>query len=285
MAEQWWVSRNGHTIGPLNREGAQKALASAGTDAFVSNDGKSWMAAKDSALSAPCQGGSIFNRKFSTWWLVVPFVPIFAWLGIAWAWSALTYDGTTAVPEVPASQPKPAPNPKRKPKEPDLGDKLLATTDPAKAAGLVREALGDSHNDYPAGVPLLALWAGFQLDWSELQKVPKTSVVLVAKDSESEVGKRICVRGRILEIAAERLDGTKVFVGGLSMPGFDILRFIAVRSSGKLVKRSPARFCGIVTGRYSYSNVSGGMTKSLMAVGLFDLPENREPLKPLKKAK
>ena len=51
--------------------------------------------------------------------------------------------------------------------------------------------------------------------------------------------------------------------------------FFAVQSTGDLVEGSRARLCGVVTGRYSYSNTGNGTTHAVKVVGVFDLAENR----------
>lgn len=53
------------------------------------------------------------------------------------------------------------------------------------------------------------------------------------------------------------------------------MRFAAVASTGELVAQSSANFCGVTTGKYSYSNSGGGTTHAVFLVGMFDLPENK----------
>ena len=55
----------------------------------------------------------------------------------------------------------------------------------------------------------------------------------------------------------------------------DIYKFMNVGTSGDLVANSQARMCGVVTGRYQYSNSAGGTGHALSIVGMFDLPQNR----------
>ena len=79
------------------------------------------------------------------------------------------------------------------------------------------------------------------------------------------------------EITADDSLGTpKVFTGGLIDNSGQIYRFIAVKSTGEIVKGSTAKFCGIVTGRLMFSNSVGGTTHAVSLVGMFDLPENRK---------
>ena len=97
------------------------------------------------------------------------------------------------------------------------------------------------------------------------------------KDSEEERGRRICTRGKLIEIHAERTSYGKLYDGGMFM-GWSysrVVSFIAVGSTRGINQGSRARFCGVVIGRYSYSNSGGGVTHAVQLVGVFDIPENR----------
>jgi len=95
------------------------------------------------------------------------------------------------------------------------------------------------------------------------------------KDADAERGAHRCVRGRIVEIYAEKTDLGMFYTGGMTDRRYRVYRFIAVGDTGDLVARSRARFCGIVTGRMSYANAAGGTTSAVQLVGIFDLPANR----------
>jgi hypothetical protein len=121
----------------------------------------------------------------------------------------------------------------------------------------------------------------FVVDW--LNKVGRlrdvaptkneTSIALVLKDSDRERGKKMCVRGSLLQI--EKAD-TDVFAG-LMRDGSsgEIVAFASAKSTGRLVGGSKARFCGVIVGRFTYSNAGGGVTHAVQLAGMFDLPENR----------
>ena len=79
----------------------------------------------------------------------------------------------------------------------------------------------------------------------------------------------MCVTGRLLDIARSDLDQRPVYAGALVTADGDTLRFVAVGSTGTLVKRDTGTFCGVVTGR---------VDDAAMAVGMFDLPENAQPI-------
>ena len=114
------------------------------------------------------------------------------------------------------------------------------------------------------------------MKWSELSQVPATKYGLVMKDPDRERGKRLCIQGSIIEIHAENSGYGKLFHGGIWSDGGNIYRFIAVGSSGELVERSRASFCGVVIGKQDYSNSAGGMTHAVFLVGMFGLPENKQ---------
>lgn len=173
--------------------------------------------------------------------------------------------------QLTALQNKPPPAP-----PPPTFDELLAKTETVPAAlKLLGPKLEDETEKLSPGTAFLSVWAANRLKWSELQALPETKRPLVMKDSVAERGKRICTSGMIVEITADRSAGVPIYEGAMtSGPG--IVRFVAVGSTGELVERSAARFCGIVTGRYSYSNAGGGVTHAVRAVGMFDLPENKK---------
>ena len=113
---------------------------------------------------------------------------------------------------------------------------------------------------------LLARYGRWQ--WSDVEGPVETTVALVEKDAEPEVGKRLCAEGEIDRIERRDVGTRKTFVGTLRTDAGDRIAFTAVGSTGDLVKRSRARFCGIVTGKI--------MTDAAV-FGLFDLPETRAP--------
>lgn len=145
------------------------------------------------------------------------------------------------------------------------------------AIASARPAMSDTQEIFSEGAKMLALWASDRIEWKELAAVPSTNAALVLKDSEDQLGKRICSSGQIVEISAEELAG-KVYVGELfNMDTDNLFRFIALRSTGDLVEHNHARFCGVVTGKVDYANSMGGEEHAIQLVGMFDLPENHKP--------
>lgn len=137
----------------------------------------------------------------------------------------------------------------------------------AETLARVEPQLGDGARN--RGAWELARYASQHLAWRDVIVTDvETTIPLVLKDSDLERGKRLCATGSLADIEREDLDRRPVFVGVLRTADGDDVHFIAVGSSGSLVKRSTATVCGIVTGRAQ---------KAVVLVGMFDLPENAQP--------
>ena len=126
-------------------------------------------------------------------------------------------------------------------------------------------------NDVSAGALRLAHFNHMQ--WSDVDVPAETTLPLIEKDAEAELGKRVCVEGQILTIRRRDLEQAprppkKMFVGRLRATKDDDVAFVAVGSTGSLVKLDKARFCGVSTG------MSGSIPE---LVGMFDLPETHQP--------
>ncbi|WAR45493.1 hypothetical protein [Methylomonas rapida] len=135
------------------------------------------------------------------------------------------------------------------------------------------------------GTALLAFWATASLKWNELMALPNSKHGLIMKDSSTELGKRLCVKGLVIEIARDKSVEEPLFTGGMLDNAGRIYRFAAVGSTGDIVGNSHAGFCGIVTGQQHYANSIGGVAHAVMLVGLFDLPENKPAEVKAKKTK
>lgn len=171
--------------------------------------------------------------------------------------------GTTSAPTPEVELPPEPPPPK-------LTDLSLA-----EVLDKIRPEITDAVDSYSSGQIKLVLWAAVKLKWADVDvRKNETSEALVKKDSGPQVGKRMCVKARISQIMKDEADGKKIFTG-LLMRGYRPTSFIAVGSTGELVERSRARFCGLVAGNYAFRNVGGGQTQTVLLVGMFDLPENR----------
>lgn len=155
-------------------------------------------------------------------------------------------------------------------------EELLAIEDFATALERVKPLMTDTFDDISPGAAMLGIWGSRHMHWTDVAVTKnETSFALVRKDADAARGKRICLRGRIIQIAKEKLDEGAIF-SGLMLTGYSqITRFIAVGSTGELVERSGARYCGVVIGTYDYKNSGGGTGHAVSMVGMFDLPENR----------
>lgn len=137
--------------------------------------------------------------------------------------------------------------------------------------------MADTTNDDSPGTLYLTRWAADRMKLASVAVAKnETSFKLVMKDSDSELGKRLCVRGRLISISKVKRgpEQPTIFAGLLDMGAFDIVSFFAVQSTGELVEGNRARLCGVATGRYSYSNAGGGSTHAIKVVGVFDIKEN-----------
>jgi hypothetical protein len=146
----------------------------------------------------------------------------------------------------------------------------------ADAIAFTKPMMGDSTDDLDQGTVILGAWAMKKMKWPDVYVTKdETTFALVMKDSEEERGKRICVSGSIVQIEVEKTRYGKFFDGLLSSTGGNLYKFFGVGSSGDLVEKNSARFCGIATGKYEYSNSGGGTGHAVKLLGMFDLPENR----------
>ncbi len=140
--------------------------------------------------------------------------------------------------------------------------------------------MADTTDELGTGALLLTAWSSTRMRWADVSVAKsETSFALVHKDSDAARGKRMCVRGSLIQISKESVGSSAVFIG-LLMSGYtDLVHFVAVGGTGELVERSRTRLCGVVTGTYDYANSGGGTGHAINVVGMFDLPENRKALR------
>ena len=105
------------------------------------------------------------------------------------------------------------------------------------------------------------------LKYSAISKMPHCNFKEAMKDPDSERGKSIRIRGRIIQITK---DGD-YFTGLICTGRFcdKIYYFMTPGTTRGLNEQSNASFAGIVAQRYSYPNSGGGTTHSLALVGYF----------------
>ena len=149
------------------------------------------------------------------------------------------------------------------------------------AVAAIKPDMGDTANEDGLGFGLLGVWAMKSMRWKDVDvDANETSPALVQKDPDEGRGKRLCAPGTVIQIALDKSDFGKGFVGLFTTEAGNIFRFFAVGSTGSLVERSQARLCGVVTGKYDYANSGGGVGHAIAVVGMFDLPENRKVTSP-----
>ncbi len=178
----------------------------------------------------------------------------------------------------PAKEPPrvaaPAP-PEAKP--PTLAEVLVTKKTAPEAFAVARPLMVDQPNDTSPGGALFAVWSVEHLRWPDVAVTrDETTVARVLKDVDAERGKRLCVGGAVIEIAAVKQPQGTLFTGLLLSVDGELHHFLAVKSTGDLVEHSTGRFCGFVVGRYDYANSAGGAGHAIDMVGMFDLPANRK---------
>jgi hypothetical protein len=180
------------------------------------------------------------------------------------------------VAKVPDQPPAPERAPEPPPREESFAEILAKIPSLQGALDVTRDDMSDEFNKVSSGAIALSIWAAQRMRWTDVA-VPKdeTSFALVQKDSDEARGKRMCVTGKLIQIAVEKTDFGKIHEGLLMTYGYKLFHFMTVGSSGELVQDSRARICGVVTGKYDYSNSGGGTGHAVQIVGMFDLPQNR----------
>jgi hypothetical protein len=165
---------------------------------------------------------------------------------------------------VPAPTPEPVSAPTSIPEEVTTPVARTETLDDAFAAA--RDTLVPDQAMSTAGLDTLA---SYPLRWRDVDVASQTTLAKVEKDPSAEQGKRVCAEGTIERITKKELGSRAHFTGALVTSSGDRVVFLAAGSTGELVKRDRAKLCGVVTG------TSDGATA---VFGMFDLPENRNPV-------
>lgn len=193
---------------------------------------------------------------------------------------ALVAFGVYLVIDLNTKPPMAAPSapiePKRIPIEKTPAQEMFDIPELRKAAFWASRFFRDRLDEEDEGAILLAQWMGDKRTTVKdlKEKIDETSRALVMKDSVRERGRYFCTSGKVIQIQVVR-GGITHTAGILMTPSWDPIRFVTTRSSGNIVDNTHARFCGIVSGRYSYSNTGGGVSHAVYLAGLFDIPENR----------
>lgn len=158
-------------------------------------------------------------------------------------------------------------------------DDLLEMKSFDEAVSFAKPFMIPKFGETSQGAQLLAIWSvSHDISWSDVSITPgksMTSFSKVMKDQSEELGKHMCVAGFLIQIEVKHLSNSKVADGLLMDEAERLYSFSALGSSGDLVAKSSAKFCGVVTGRFDYSNSGGGAGHAVELVGMFDLKENK----------
>lgn len=130
---------------------------------------------------------------------------------------------------------------------------------------------GTKVSGVPVGI-ISALVERDNLGLPMLELVPSTSLAEAKKDPDAARGKRVRVAGSIIEI---RVSGGSA-EGALMTDGMTVVRLYSTMSTSGVFDGGWASFVGVFVQEYDYPNVSGGVTRSYLLVGAFDIPENRQ---------
>lgn len=185
---------------------------------------------------------------------------------------------TPPIPTPAPAEPTPVPEPPPPPPEPEetMAQKLAKLGFP-EAVEFVKPMMSDEMNETSKGAVMLAVWGMQKMVWTDVFVAKnETSFALVQKDPDEARGKRMCTSGTIIQIEVTKTDFGKVNEGLLRTNSGNLFNYNMVGGSGELVARSRAKMCGVVIGKYSYSNSGGGTGHAVQLVGMFDLPENKK---------
>ena len=288
----WYTRANGNTSGPHSDEQVIDLISRHGDYIEIAPPrAKEWQRPSETEFAKhiptnPVEPSKTVGAhpikadvaKFPVHWWVLG-VPValaaFFWILKVSVEAELNAPGRTAA-DMPYQPPTSAPV--EPPPEVTLKQELDSTRTLAGALDVLRDHLKDSEGTLDSGAAFLALWSTRHLTWKDIVSLPKTTRALVLKDSDAERGKALCAEGSISQITADHSAGPAqtVHEGGIVTSSMAVVRFLAVGSTGSLVENSYARFCGVVTGRYSFTNAGGGTTHAVQLVGFFDLPENHK---------
>jgi hypothetical protein len=160
--------------------------------------------------------------------------------------------------------------------KPTPADEIVKIKTAAKALAYAKPHMSDPNNKLDRGTLLLSVWSFKRMRWSDVHVVQdETSFGATMKDPDGVRGLRMCWGGSIIQISVLRTPYGVGAEGILMTNSTKLIRFVAAGSSGDIVQGSPARICGFVTGKYSYSNSAGGTGHAVKMVGMFSLPENK----------
>lgn len=184
--------------------------------------------------------------------------------------------------------PSAAPSASAASREPSLEDRLRSAASFKEASLLARHYFRDARDSEDPASLALAHWAAKGLsDWQEAaQAAELTTLPEFLKDPDGQRGRALVESGRIGEIRVVRGDWGELARGVLTVDtgaARVAIYFYAAGSTAKIVAGSRAVFAGVATGMFAYSNVSGGQTKSVLAVGAFAFTKDGKPVESIRR--
>jgi len=151
---------------------------------------------------------------------------------------------------------------------------IAADEDPPTLAGAVRKAAEHAGNDVEATSSrslVLAGWANRHLQWKDVDvKSDETSVELVKRNVDGQLGKRMCVAGKVTSLNLSRTDSARFASGVLVAASGAPFAYMAARATGSNVQEGQqARLCGVVTGQNPIAS-DLGPPGAVVLVGMFE---------------
>lgn len=161
--------------------------------------------------------------------------------------------------------------------DPGFARLKLSSTTLADAVSIVREDVEQQGiGTHSLGSKRLAFWAAAGLKWDDVNVAKnETTLRLIIKDPEASAGKRLCVKGGIIEIHKRKIEDRQIFWGLLRTYNDEIVSFWAIGDTGELVQGRTARFCGVAAGKFLYESREKRENDAIEIVGLFDLAANK----------
>jgi hypothetical protein len=187
---------------------------------------------------------------------------------------------SSAVASAPMAEPTP----------PDLPTRLRTAKSFVEAVAIVKPELADSRDEEDPAAMALAHWSATGLKkWDEPLKLgPVVELPEFLKDPDAARGRPVVIGGTIGEIRVVRGPWGQLARGTLGTKAGKsnvTVYFYAAGPTGKLVAHDEAVLFGAATGQFSYGNVSGGLTKSILVVGAFAFTPDGKPIEKVRERK
>jgi hypothetical protein len=148
-----------------------------------------------------------------------------------------------------------------------------ADDDPPTLAGAISKARqwpGRDPDATTARSLVLLGWANRHLAWSDVEVHPdETSFDLVEKGVDAQMGKRMCVSGKVVRLNLVRTDSQGSGAGVLVTGDGRSFAFRAARNLGSVEEGGSARLCGVVTG-WNQAESDLGPPRAVVLVGMFE---------------